>query len=141
MVRYLCLSVFICGSSSEIRYACLLNRTQRKQVVPIRASLRTYLESVGAFVEGMDFEQFRTDDKTFSAVVRKLEIVGEAAKHIPEHVREKYPSVPWKEMAGMRDRLIHAYFGIDEKLLWRVVTNRIPKIKPLIQNSLEELAE
>ncbi len=99
------------------------------------------MESIGVFIEGMDFEQFRADDKTFSAVVRKLEIVGEATKHIPDSVRKKYPLVPWKEMAGMRDRLIHAYFGVDDKLLWRVVTARIPKIQPLIQNSLEELSD
>jgi uncharacterized protein with HEPN domain len=61
------------------------------------------MDSIEAFVEGMSLEQFRKDDKTSSAVVRKFEIIGEAAKHIPEEILKKYPDIPWKEMAGMRD--------------------------------------
>ena len=71
------------------------------------------MESIEAFVQDMNLETFQGDDKTSSAVVRKLEIMGEAAKHIPEQLRKKHPEVPWKEMAGMRDRLIHFYFGVD----------------------------
>lgn len=69
-------------------------------------------EAIEKFVEGMDFEAFRADDKTTSAVIRKFEIIGEAAKHVPEPIRDKYPTVPWKEMAGMRDKLIHFYMGV-----------------------------
>lgn len=65
----------------------------------------------------MDRDQFEQDDKTVSAVIRKLEIVGEAAKVIPEEIREKYSQIPWKEMAGMRDKLIHFYFGVDYGLV------------------------
>ncbi len=71
------------------------------------------MTSIEAFIAGMDFDGFVADDKTSSAVLRKLEIIGEAAKHIPEHVKQKSPHLPWREMAGMRDRLIHAYFGVD----------------------------
>jgi uncharacterized protein with HEPN domain len=65
----------------------------------------------------MSMGTFQTDDKTSSAVVRRLEIIGEAAKHIPEQLPKKHPEVPWREMAGMRDRLIHFYFGIDYRLV------------------------
>ena len=78
------------------------------------------------FTEGMDYEQFLGDEKTSSAVIRKLEIIGEAAKNIPDPVREKYSGVPWRGMAGMRDRLIHGYFGVNYKLVWETVRTDIP---------------
>jgi len=65
------------------------------------------LTAIEKFVKGAGFEEFKKDDKTSSAVIRKFEIIGEAANNISEEIREKYPRVPWKEMAGMRDRLIH----------------------------------
>lgn len=90
------------------------------------------MESIEEFVRGMEFEQFEQDDKTTSAVIRKFEIIGEAAKKIPESLKKKYPKIPWKEMAGMRDKLIHFYFGIDYKLVWQTIRDRIPQIRPLI---------
>lgn len=97
------------------------------------------VESIENFVENMNFDEFKKDDKTSSAVIRKFEIIGEAAKHIPENIRQKYPQIPWKEMAGMRDRLIHFYFGIDYKLVWTTIKERIPKIKPLLKQILEKI--
>lgn len=71
------------------------------------------LDSIEQFVAGMDLEAFRADDKTTSAVMRKLEIIGEATKQIPDEIRRNHPDIPWKEMGGMRDKLIHFYFGVD----------------------------
>ena len=94
------------------------------------------MESIEQFVAGMDFEAFERDDKTASAVLRKLEIIGEAAKQVPENIRQKYPQVPWREMAGMRDKLIHFYFGMDYSLVWRTITERLPGIKRELQRML-----
>ena len=92
------------------------------------------MESIEKFVGDMTFEDFREDDKTLSAVIRKFEIIGEATKQIPDEVKQKYSEVPWKEMAGMRNRLIHLYFGVDYNLVWTTIKNRIPVVKSLIKN-------
>lgn len=98
------------------------------------------IESIEAFVEGMDLEAFEADDKTASAVMRKFEIIGEATKGISEEIWQSHPKVRWKEMAGMRDRLIHFYFGIDYELVWRTIKERLPEVKPQIADILQETA-
>lgn len=88
------------------------------------------MDSIDLFVEGMDFEEFKKDDKTSSAVIRKFEIIGEATKYLPDNIKKDYPGIPWREMAGMRDKLIHFYFGIKYELVWRTIKDVIPQIKP-----------
>jgi uncharacterized protein with HEPN domain len=98
------------------------------------------MDSIDAFIQHIDFQNFVEDDKTSSAVLRKLEIIGEASKGVPDEIRHQYPEVPWKEMAGMRDRLIHLYFGVDYELVWKTIKHRIPGAKPLILNIFNELS-
>jgi len=87
------------------------------------------ITAIEKFVANMSFEEFLADDKTSSAVIRKFEIIGEAVKNIPDNIREQHPSIPWKEMAGMRDKLIHFYFGVDYNLVWQTIKNRLPTLK------------
>jgi len=94
------------------------------------------MEKIEEFVNDLSFEEFQKDDKTYSAIIRKFEIIGEASKNIPDKIRNELSEIPWKEMAGMRDRLIHSYFGIDYKLVWITIKERIPKVKPLIKEAL-----
>jgi len=90
------------------------------------------ITEIGEFVAGMTFDDFAIDKKTVNAVIRSLEILGEATKHIPVVFRNKHPEIPWSKMAGMRDVLIHEYMGVDLKTVWKVATERLPEIKPLI---------
>ena len=95
------------------------------------------IEKIEEFVAGMDFEEFRDDDKTVSAVVRKLEIIGEATKNIPDEVRQKYPKLPWREMAKIRDKLIHGYFVVDHQIVWKVIEEELPLLKLQIEKILQ----
>ena len=77
-------------------------------------------------------------EKTHFTVIRCIEIIGEAVKHVPPSFREKYPEIPWKDMAGMRDKVIHFYFGVNLESVWLTAINDIPDIKPLIEKVSEE---
>lgn len=96
------------------------------------------MEAIEKFVGDMKFHEFVQDDKTSSAVIRKFEIIGEAAKNIRGSTRARYPEIPWKEMAGMRDKLIHFYSGVNYELVWTTIKQRIPQLKPVIQKIAEE---
>jgi len=79
--------------------------------------------------QGLSQGRFRQDETLKRAFVRSLEIIGEATKRVPEDFRRKYPQIEWRAMAGMRDRLIHAYFGIDYDIVWDVVINKAPQLQ------------
>lgn len=96
------------------------------------------IDDIESFVSAIDFDEFTEDKKTIHAVVRCLEIVGEAAKNIPESARIKHPEVPWRRMAAMRDKLSHEYFGVDESIVWAVATEELPPLRPLIKKMLDE---
>lgn len=97
------------------------------------------IESIEEFIIDMDYEEFLLDKKTNFAAVRSLEIIGEATKNIPDSVRDKYPHVPWKDMAGTREKMIHHYFGVDLKVVWKTITEDIPSLKPLIREMLNDI--
>jgi len=91
------------------------------------------------FVRCVTPEKFSGDRKTAYAVLRCLEVIGEAAKNVPASVRERHAAIPWKDMAGMRDRVIHFYFGVSYDKVWWTVKEDIPAIRPLVEQALREM--
>jgi len=90
--------------------------------------IREAVRRIGAYTAAMTYDGFRADVRTQDAVVRNLEIIGEATKNLSEGLRAKYPDVPWKGMAGVRDRLIHHYFGVNLDVVWHIVTGELPQV-------------
>mgnify|MGYP001806521651 CR=1 FL=1 len=95
---------------------------------------------VDEFTVDMSFDAFEEDRKTINAVIRSLEVLGEATKHIPASFRNKHPEIPWSKMAGMRDVLIHDYMGVDLMTVWKVAKERLPEIRPAIEKLLLPVA-
>ena len=92
-----------------------------------------------AFVEGMDLPAFLADRKTNLAVVRELEIIGEADRHIPARARRRHPEVAWEDLVAMRNKLIHEYFGVDLEVLWRTVQEDLPPLRDAIRRVLTQM--
>ncbi len=90
------------------------------------------IEDIWSFTKGMSYKDLESDKKTLYAVIRCLEIIGEAVKKIPEIVREKYPEVPWKEIGGMRNKLIHECFGVDIETICDTIHDDLPPLKKII---------
>jgi uncharacterized protein with HEPN domain len=90
--------------------------------------VRDAIDAVLAYTTG-GRAQFFTDRKTQDAVIRNLEIIGEAVKHLSEDVTSAHPDVPWRQIAGMRDKLVHDYFGVDLELVWQVVEQELPSLR------------
>jgi uncharacterized protein with HEPN domain len=93
------------------------------------------------FVAGMSYEQVENDLRTHYAITRALEIVGEATRRLADSFREQYPDVPWRDMAGMRDRIIHGYDNVKLRIVWDVVKQDIPQVRPLIEQILTDLED
>ena len=99
------------------------------------------IELVRSYTKGLTYQKFLEDRKTQDAVVRNFEIIGEASKNITAAFRAKYPDVPWKKTAGLRDKLIHFYFGIDYKIVWSIAKKELPKLHKQIKDILKETAD
>jgi len=97
------------------------------------------MDRIARFVGDRDYETFAADELLTSAVVRQLEIIGEAAKSLPQGIRERYADLPWHLMARMRDRLSHGYWTVDYEIVWRVIQEELPALRPRIEVVLEEV--
>ncbi len=95
------------------------------------------IEIIEGYCLGVDEKKFMSDQKLQDAVVRRIEIIGEAAKNVPDDFRGAYPEVPWKKMSGTRDKITHHYFGIDLELTFRIVQEELPKLKKQIKEILK----
>ncbi|CUS03026.2 conserved protein of unknown function [Candidatus Promineifilum breve] len=99
------------------------------------------IQDAQSFVKGIDLEDFLANKEKQYAVIRALEIIGEAAAQIPQEVRARYPKPPWREMVGMRNIVIHNYFGVDETVVWRTVQEDLPSLKRAINAMLKDLSK
>ncbi len=110
--------------------------------------LRDYLEDMNdmlvklqEFVVGMTFEEFRDDTKTVFAVIRAFEVLGEAAKHIPQAYRDQHPGIPWQKVAALRNKLIHEYFAINLDVVWNTIQKDVPELQILLSPVVKECFE
>ncbi len=91
------------------------------------------IAEIQAFTQGMDFAAFRADDKSIRAVEMNFIIIGEAASQIPDDIMEQYSGIPWSLMRAMRNRLVHVYFQVDEKLMWDTIQTDLPPLVPMLK--------
>ncbi|MCX9082592.1 MAG: DUF86 domain-containing protein [Candidatus Methanoperedens sp.] len=96
------------------------------------------INQIEEYIDGMGFEDFIGCKLVQDGVVRQLEIIGEATKHLSPELREKYPKIPWEDIAGMRDKLIHHYFGVDLEVVWDTVEKDLPALKKKVKKILSE---
>ncbi|MBF0480177.1 MAG: DUF86 domain-containing protein [Desulfovibrionaceae bacterium] len=103
------------------------------------ADILDYATKASALVEGMEWEQFEADEKNQLAAVRCLEIIGEAAAKLPREFHDRHPALPWAEMIGMRNRIIHDYFEVDMEFCWRTITRDLPTLIPRLQEMISAI--
>lgn len=105
--------------------------------------LNDILESIAdirEFTAGMNRESFCNDKKTIKAVVRSLEVIGEAVNKVPQHIRARYPEIPWQETIAMRNRLIHEYFGVDLEIVWQTIEEDLGLLEKIAKIIIEDLS-
>ncbi len=107
---------------------------------------RLYLEdilkairSIDKYTKDLTFQKFKRNNLVVDAVVRNLEIIGEAAKNIPANIRKKSSDIEWKKISGLRDILAHEYFGVDMEILWDIITNKLPNLKEKVSKLSKEI--
>ena len=98
-------------------------------------------EKARAFTSSMSYEAFLEDDKTVFAVIRALEVIGEATKRLPDNLRDRHPQIPWSTIAGMWDKLTHDYVNVNERIVWRTVQEQLPDVQRRLRILVKELQE
>ena len=93
------------------------------------------------YTEGLDLDAFVADSLTYDATLRNIELIGEAATHIPSQVREAHPEIQWRQIIGTRNQVAHAYLGLDDDVIWDIICTDIPGLLPALRNLLETTSE
>jgi len=115
------------------------HKSKSREIIDYLNDIDGSVADIINFTKDMTFEEFEGDKKTQHAVIHCLEVTGEAVKKIPDDIRNRYNKMPWKEIAGMRDKLIHEYFGVDLETVWTTIIEDIPPLKDLIGQIIEDL--
>ncbi len=102
------------------------------------AHIRDAIETIAEYIEGVAYEQFSTNKMMIDAVVRELEIIGEASNNLTEEFRQKYADMSWRRMKDMRNFLIHEYFGVNKRIVWDTCKNDLPRFGELVEAALNE---
>ncbi len=96
------------------------------------------ISQIETYTKNIDYKDFEKDELRQDAVIRQMEILGEASKRVSEEMKEKYPEMPWQDVAGMRDKLIHGYFGVDTQIVWTTIQNDIPQLRKKLRKIKEK---
>jgi uncharacterized protein with HEPN domain len=114
----------------------------------LKRDARLYLDDIIEAIQRIeeysthsDYISFEQDRKAVDAIIRNFGIMGEAVNNIPSTLRSKYPEIPWAEMMGMRNKLIHEYFGVDTQILWKTIKENLPQLKPQVRKMLQDLEQ
>lgn len=99
------------------------------------------MTKIDTYTEGVEFDSFSFNPMMIDAVIRNLEIIGEASRNVSEDIRNKFPEIPWKQMIGLRNILIHEYFGVDESIVWQIIKNNLPDTKQSIEEAIREAGD
>ena len=94
-------------------------------------------KKIKKFIKGLTFDDFKKDEKTLDAVIRNLEVIGEAAYHLPADFKKKHSYIPWLDISDMRNKLIHEYFGVDSEILWKTINEDLPSLVTEIKNIVQ----
>ncbi len=105
------------------------------------SDMLNYCESALSFISGLNYSAFIKDEKSIFAVIRAIEVIGESSKKVPKSLKDKYKGIPWREIAGMRDKLVHEYFGINKKVVWNTVKHDIPMLREQIEVIIQEITK
>ena len=114
-----------------------MRQSQRDNILYLE-DIYLAMDRIQEYIKGLDFIQFIRDYKTVDAVIRNLEVIGEASKNLSKEIKDNYPNVPWEEMYRLRNRISHEYFGIDYEIIWAIISRHLPNnhkdIKVILDN-------
>lgn len=113
--------------------------SEERQLQDYLNDIMESISDIKEFTKGMPYEDFTKDRKTIKAVVRSLEIIGEAANKIPQHIMEIYSEIPWQEIVGMRNKIVHEYFGIDLDIVWQSIEEDLVPLEKTVRKMSHEL--